>query len=199
MNRKVQLYKLTRNSVLFTEIYEAVQRNILNHRRKRDIMYALAGDHDIEAIYDDTLMRAVDNFRETDSGDFERYFTRCISNAIKDLRRKNKRVSDAEDTTDDIELVVYNKNKSKRSAYTDDAINLESFRRQEQRKLISHLLEGEDRFTLEVANRVKRMESLREIGKSLGTNPMKVSRCLARLAKKYDSQRFGKIEDYLYA
>jgi hypothetical protein len=69
----------------------------------------------------------------------------------------------------------------------------------DKRQLINALLEDADDLTTAIVNEILSTDSLnlRLIGRTLGTNHVKVMRRLEKLKRNYDANRFGDINNYL--
>lgn len=66
-------------------------------------------------------------------------------------------------------------------------------------QLIQALTSKADEFTVAAVNLIleKPNASMRSIAKEMGVHPSKVTRSISRLAKNYDSSRFGDLQQYL--
>ncbi|WP_336638432.1 winged helix-turn-helix domain-containing protein [Lysinibacillus fusiformis] len=66
-------------------------------------------------------------------------------------------------------------------------------------QLIHALISQADDITTAIVNHMLENPnaSMRSIARDMGVHPSKISRCITRLAKNYDSKRFGDVSQYL--
>jgi hypothetical protein len=191
-----------RSDETFNEIYANVTQTIFGAKDGnpylRKVAKSLNADfHSVKAEFDDTLLKAIRNFKE--GYDFLNYFKRSwrrrratVYNTANRIR--NKEVSPEHgdeglslfDTIPDLHNVEDTVIKTKKA---------------DQRKLIDFLVAGENERTTAIVQAflTTDLKSPTAIGNHLGLDHKQVSRAIKRLAGKFDSKQFGDISDYLVA
>ncbi|GGE80378.1 sigma-70 family RNA polymerase sigma factor [Priestia taiwanensis] len=196
-------YISTRDENLFAELYKLLRRVCRNRLLYWSDTTYLANEHDITAVFDDTLYKTLESFTE---GHFVRYFAVALKRNFFGLLRKLKtrrtyEMYESVWTGADIE-----------DAATFDIIaddyNLEEevmkTKKADQRKLIDSLIGHGQTLDAETTAIVKAFLSYEgkrltanAIANQLGIHHTAVLRKLKRLAKRYDEQQFGDYQDYL--
>lgn len=100
----------------------------------------------------------------------------------------NTSPTDSEETM--YEVIGYDDFNEKKAAIQED-----------QRQLIFNLVSGMDERTTLIVQTWLSCDkpSLNEVGRRLQVHPMTVHRCIQKLSRNYDSEKFGHLTDYLTA
>lgn len=202
LNKLVIDYQTSKDERKFEDIYNYFDRRRLSSISKyQSLDYA-----DVQAIFDDTLLRCIRNFKSMNT-DFEHFFNRSFKNKIKNLRRDLN-------TRSNYEIVINqlnNENEKENSFFEDILIKKGEIDKEEdfiievdsQRQLINYFLSKiKDPLTTAIVKEVINGGSSGKlsptaIGNKLGVHHSKVTRSLGKLSKYYDSDRFGDYRDYL--
>jgi DNA-directed RNA polymerase specialized sigma24 family protein len=199
LNSLVLTYQQTKTDAVFTEIYAEVSGWWSNS--KTIAQSIRSNEADIVALYEDTLMKALDKY--DGSGDFMNYYKRSVVNNRANLYRKTKRQHEHE---------IFEQQLAPPSDDDGNPNQLEALygtteqtpftkKEADQRQLIDFLLNGADAKTTAIVeaflNHPKPTPTA--IGEALGIHHSSVIRILKRLAGKFDDKQHGDYRDYLFA
>jgi RNA polymerase sigma factor (sigma-70 family) len=201
INHAVTQYIGTKGDAELTQVY----RDLLTEYQPKLNYWAsstyLANDHDMTAIFDDTLIKSLENV-ETNGGDFVKLFHHSLHNRYKSLLRKLR----TRRTYEQYEL------DSEEEAATSDIADdfnlaeevteeLSRKKKNDQRMLIEFLVSGENERTTAIVQAflAHPKPSATAIAKEVGLDHKQVSRALNRLAGKFSTKQFGDYHDYLVA
>jgi DNA-directed RNA polymerase specialized sigma24 family protein len=202
LNNMVVSYQQTNSDELFSKIYRELGGWWSN--KKTIAQSILSNEHEVEALYADTLMKAINRYNGKD--DFFNFYKKAVVLERANLYRKNKRRSqqevyekvansyDGEDFEDNLFANFESSDNTENSV-------LEVKKEDDQRQLIDFLLNGADVKTTAIVktflNHPKPTPTA--IGKALGLHHSTVIRALEKLAGKFDSKQYGDYRDYLVA
>jgi DNA-directed RNA polymerase specialized sigma24 family protein len=203
INHAVTQYIGTKADAALTQVY----RDLLSEYQPKLSYWAsstyMANDHDMTAIFDDTLIKTLDVV-ETNGGDFVKLFHHSLHNRYKSLLRKLK----TRRTFEQYEIDRDGEEEAATSDIADDFNLAEEVteritrkKKNDQRMLIEFLVSGENARTTAIVKAYlsTELKSPTAIGKHLGLDHKQVSRALSRLQAKYSTKQFGDYTDYLIA
>lgn len=143
--------------------------------------------HEAETIAHNTLMK------ESAKGvEFSEVRFRSLDYHKRKAREAERFVSlETPESTDDtplVEILEY-----------DNENEIVAAQKDSQRQLIKDLVSGSDERTIEIVRTWLDSDkpNITSIGKQLGMNHRTVARCLQRLAKNFDQEKYGDITEYL--
>lgn len=213
INHVVTQYLGAKDDTALTQVY----RDLLSEYQPKLSYWAsstyMANDHDMTAIFDDTLIKSLDVV-EKNGGDFVKLFNRSLHNRYKSLLRKlklrrelevyevydGKDVSYGNEENSAMKLAFeYKVNKDNNEDIT--AATVLSKKKNDQRMLIEFLVSGETERTTAIVQTYlsTELKTPTAIGKHLGLDHKQVSRALSRLQAKYSTKQHGDYRDYLIA
>jgi DNA-binding phage protein len=200
LNRLVARYQATKSDATFTEIYTTVSAWWSN---KKTIARSIrSNEHDVEALYTDTLMKAVERY--DGSADFMNFYKRAVALERSNLYRKchtkhkheifSQQIAGLDDGDDG------NPNQLEALYGTTEQHPFKT-KEADQRQLIDFLLEGADATTTAIVEAflAHSKPNVTAIAKELGMHRQQIIRTLKRLAGKFDSKQHGDYRDYLVA
>jgi RNA polymerase sigma factor (sigma-70 family) len=203
INHAVTQYIGAKSDAALTQVY----RDLLAEYQPKLTYWAqstyMANDHDMTAIFDDTLIKTLDVV-ETNGGDFVRLFHHSLHNRYKSLLRKLK----TRRTYEQYEIEREGEEEAATSEIADDFNLAEEVteritrkKKNDQRMLIEFLVSGETERTTAIVQTylTTELKSPTAIGKHLGLDHKQVSRALSRLAAKYSTKKFGDYREFLVA
>ena len=200
LNSLVISYQATKSDATFTEIFTAVSGWWTN---KRTIAQSLrSNEHDVEALYTDTLVKAVERYDGT--GDFMNYYKKAVTleraNLYRKCRTKHKHEIFSQQITGLDEGDDGNPNQLEALYGTTEQHPFKT-KEADQRQLIDFLLEGADATTTAIVEAflAHSKPNVTAIAKELGMHHQQIIRTLKRLAGKFDSKQHGDYRDYLVA
>lgn len=201
INHAVTQYIGTKCDAELTQVY----RDLLSEYQPKlsywESSTYMANDHDMMAIFDDTLIKSLDTV-EKNGGDFVKLFIYSLQNRYKSLLRKLR----TQRTFEQYEL-----DSEEEAATSDiaDDFNLEDEvterlsrkKKNDQRMLIEFLVSGENERTTAIVQTylIHPKPTATAIAKELGLDHKQVSRALNRLAGKFSTKKFGDYHEYLVA
>lgn len=197
LNLLVSNYQCTKNELIFNEIYRIATNKWPAILRKLANKYYI-DEADVESIANYKLYEVVLT-HDNSKGDFVHNLSRAIRRGCIDLVRK-KKLKDAFESlvpakTDEDGNEV-NPLESLATANAEEEIIEHIQKKSDQRQLIADLLSFADDDTRESASAYMMYGSFGEAAKLLGTNKMKISRQIKRLANHFDANQFGDYRDY---
>ena len=193
-------------------VFESLYRNLLLVTQpKLDYWISqtriLAGRHEIQAVFDDSVIKALSAFGKR-NGDFVKLFTTLLHNEQKTLLRKLR-------TRRKYELYeVENSNEDAATFEIASEFNVEehitAIKEADQRQLIDFLLSGENERVTGIIQTFLKLDcsgkstwsfpTAKSIADELGIHHSAVSRTFKRLAAKFEqAKQFGSYQDYLVA
>lgn len=200
LNKLANAYVQTKCERTFNEIYAEVN-TYLSLKAETIANSILADVYDVIALYEDVLIRTLQEFTE---GDFANLFYLALRNARASMYRKNKlrqqyRFSETESDAPTLELA------SDYELEPDVIRRLTKKKEAEKRQLLDFILRAAkpDPMTTAIVDEILKDDSYakavnyRAIAEKLGTYDNAVKRKLRNLAKFYDEKRFGDVCDYL--
>jgi RNA polymerase sigma factor (sigma-70 family) len=203
INHAVTQYIGTKADADLTQVY----RDLLTEYQPKLTYWAqstyLANDHDMQALFDDRFMAAIDSV-ERNGGDFVKLFHHSLHNRYKSLLRKLK----TRRTYEQYEIDREGEEEAATSDIADDFNLAEEVteritrkKKNDQRMLIEFLVSGENARTTAIVQTYlsTELKSPTAIGKHLGLDHKQVSRALSRLAAKYSTKKFGDYREFLVA
>jgi len=195
INRLAISYKKTKDQMVFNELYTLLKSK-WERQKTFDAFYTRTSESDVQAMYDDTLLRVIESFDEQDGlGNFCSMLDKSIKNAKKDLLKAEMRRRKRECLMTDDEDAATSEIADDYHLENDVVDRLK--RKRDQRQLISFLIADVDDLTQRIVEHFPNYESITALGKALGLHHSVITRKLSRLARKYDRHRFGNISDYL--
>lgn len=200
INQLAKEYRATRSSEIFAALYSALKKGWWGAGLRADIR-RYRDEHEVQAMYDDAVLVAVERFRE----DFGKYLATCIRNAkyhkteglLSRLERRNKhevygQITECEEgEADETAIEIPDRR------YDPQEVLDEKEKARTQRQLISELVAHTDDFTQTVVKIFPRYRSINALAKALGEHHFKVSRSIRRMSREYDANRYGSIYDLL--
>jgi DNA-directed RNA polymerase specialized sigma24 family protein len=202
INHAVTQYIGTKADAALTQVYRDLLAEYQPKLRYWASTTYMANDHDMTAIFDDTLIKTLEVV-ETSGGDFVKLFNHSLHNRYKSLLRKLKTRRSFEQ---------YEIDNGEEEAATSDIADdfnlaeevtegLSRKKKNDQRMLIEFLVSGENQRTTAIVQTYlsTELKTPTAIGKHLGLDHKQVSRALNRLAGKFSTKQFGDYHDYLVA
>ncbi len=151
---------------------------------------------EVEAAYDDTLMRVLYKFNGSDK--FCQNLSAALKNARIDIGRKSTRLINKE------VFSINEENEDETLTFEfADSFDLEEsvIKKEDQRQLISSLCDPSkvDTLTIAVVNEFPNHDNPNALAKALGVERKTVDWRLRKLARNFDENKFGHYRDYLSA
>lgn len=179
----------------FNELYETLNAGWFRKQREQDFHRYPNERHEVTAMYDDSIIKALEGFRE----DFASYLKVSLKHGRGKLRQRIRRKEVNEISIEGIE------DDSETGAPTPAELRApdpferaaEKEKARNQRQLISELAVGADGFTQTVVKLFSRYNSMNALAKALGVHHSKVSRSIRRMSRGYDANRYGNLYDLL--
>jgi hypothetical protein len=198
LNSLVLTYQQTKSNAVFTEIYAEVSGWWSNS--KTIAQSIRSNEHDTVALYEDTLLNAIDKYNGT--GDFMNYYKRGVVQNRAYLYRKTKRQHEHEVFEQQLNVAEDDGNPNQLEALYGTTEQTPFTKKEaDQRQLIDSLLNGADAKTTAIVeaflNHPKPTPTA--IGEALGIHHSTIIRTLKRLAGKFDDKQHGDYRDYLFA
>lgn len=192
INVAVIEYQQTWSQELFAQLY---QYFCLDWKRsvKWDAQYAGVDVDDILSHYGLTLYQVAMRY-DPSKGNFANMLARSLANTKKSLRRANMKRNIHECTA---------RTEEEAATFLDVADQQVDFifeeKKKEQRQLLSCLVAEIDNITHLIITHYLEGNSYNAVGKRLGIENKLVKRRIEKLSRRYDCNRFGDYQDYLYA
>jgi hypothetical protein len=161
-------------------------------------------EHSLIETYDNTLWKSLKAYEPT--RDFLPFFSSNLKRANVSRIRKSKAEKIAIEAYD-LEAMaspdekVWTRELLVLDWIEDKELNVEECvqKKRDQSHLISNLLATADELTWKICSNYGMYDSENALAKALGIHHTAVSRRLAKLASRYDANRFGNIREYLSA
>ncbi|MGI2775731.1 hypothetical protein [Bacillus cytotoxicus] len=199
LNKLALEFKRNPEEETFNELYKLSHKVVGGFVKGFSNRKSGVDNHDILALYDDTLLAALDKLGDYEDSNFTRLFRMMLSkNKLnvfrKQARRRNKETLDTYISDEEMES----------SSFLDSSvlppIKEEKIKKEYEQSILL-VIESVDDFTREVINAFLFQSSnfklmYTEISRIVGSNPKKVERTCKKLRKEYASGKFGDLLAY---